>query len=164
MRDLISEMRVVQLHPILREDCKDIVEKVEKGFPNNLAIRIVQGYRTVKEQNDLYKIGRSLPGKIVTKAKGGSSYHNYGLAVDFAIITDKKLISWDIRKDNDKDGTADWLEVVYAFEDQGWDWGGKWHSIKDYPHLQKTFGYTWQDLFRKYKDKDFLPGTRYLNL
>jgi peptidoglycan L-alanyl-D-glutamate endopeptidase CwlK len=116
----------------------------------------VQGLRTIDEQNALYAQGRTKPGSIVTNAKGGSSFHNYGLAIDFAILTDKdgngsfEDLSWDIKRDNDKDGTADWLEVVKVFEAAGWSWGGKWSSIKDYPHLEKTFGYTWRQLLEKY--------------
>lgn len=42
------------------------------------------GTRTVQEQNDLYAQGRTKPGPIVTKAKGGESYHNFNVAADFA--------------------------------------------------------------------------------
>ncbi len=162
MRDKISEGRVALLHPSVRAEVKQLIEKAEEGFPPYMAVRIVQGLRTIKEQNDLYAQGRTKPGNIVTNAKGGSSFHNYGLAIDFAILTDKdgngtfEDLSWDIKKDNDKDGIADWLEVVKVFEAAGWSWGGKWASIKDYPHLEKTFGYTWRQLLEKHEKKDFV--------
>ena len=41
------------------------------------------GRRTMEEQAGLYAKGRTKPGKIVTKAKPGQSYHNYGLAFDW---------------------------------------------------------------------------------
>ena len=41
------------------------------------------GRRTMEEQAALYKIGRSVKGKIVTNARPGESYHNYGLAFDW---------------------------------------------------------------------------------
>jgi hypothetical protein len=42
------------------------------------------GRRTMEEQAALYAKGRTKqPGKIVTKAKPGQSYHNYGLAFDW---------------------------------------------------------------------------------
>ena len=162
MRDKISEGRVALLHPAVRAEVKQLIEKAESGFPPSMAVRIVQGLRTIKEQNDLYAQGRTKPGNVVTNAKGGSSFHNYGLAIDFAILTDKdgngsfEDLSWDIKKDNDKDGIADWLEVVKIFEAAGWSWGGKWATLKDYPHLQKTFGYTWQQLLEKHEKKDFV--------
>jgi peptidoglycan L-alanyl-D-glutamate endopeptidase CwlK len=160
MRDKVSEGRVALLHPTVRAEVKQLIEKAESGFPATMAVRIVQGLRTIAEQDALYAQGRTKPGPIVTKAKGGSSFHNYGLAIDFAILTDKdgngtfEDLSWDIKRDNDKDGVADWLEVVKVFEASGWEWGGKWSSIKDYPHLQKTFGFTWQQLFEKYNTSD----------
>jgi peptidoglycan L-alanyl-D-glutamate endopeptidase CwlK len=170
MRDKISIPRAALLHPAVRDEVVMLIDKVEAGFPPHIAVRIVQGLRTIAEQNALYAKGRTAPGSIVTNAKGGSSYHNYGLAIDFAILIDKDgngtydELSWDIKKDNDKDGVADWLEVVKVFEAAGWEWGGKWSSIKDYPHVQKTFGYRWQVLFTKYKSKDFIPGTEYVKV
>ena len=165
MRDKVSEARVALLHPAVRAEVKKLIEQAELGFPPSMAIRIVQGLRTIAEQDALYAQGRTKPGAIVTKAKGGSSFHNYGLAIDFAILTDTdgngtyNDLSWDIKRDNDKDGVADWLEVVKIFEAAGWTWGGKWASLKDYPHLQKTFGYTWQQLFEKVK-----RGEEYVSL
>lgn len=170
MRDKISITRAKLLHPAVRDEVVNLIDQVEKDLPSSIAVRIVQGLRTIDEQNELYAQGRTKPGNIVTKARGGSSYHNYGLALDFAILVDKDgngtfdEVSWDIKKDNDKDGTADWLEVVKVFEAAGWEWGGKWSSIKDYPHLQKTFGYKWQTLIERYNKKDFIPGTKYVRL
>jgi peptidoglycan L-alanyl-D-glutamate endopeptidase CwlK len=41
----------------------------------------------------LYAIGRTKPGKKVTKAKGGTSYHNYGLAFDIYPFINGKTYS-----------------------------------------------------------------------
>jgi len=165
MRDKVSEARVALLHPSIRAEVKRLIEQAEDGFPPSMAIRIVQGLRTIAEQDALYAQGRTKPGNKVTNAKGGSSFHNYGLAIDFAILTDTdgngsyNDLSWDIKRDNDKDGVADWLEVVKIFEAAGWEWGGKWATLTDNPHLQKTFGYTWQQLFEKVK-----RGEEYVSL
>jgi hypothetical protein len=29
-------------------------------------------------------------------------------------------------------------EIVKAFKEKGWSWGGDWKSLKDYQHFQKT--------------------------
>ena len=55
---------------------------------------VVQGRRTIAEQNSLYAQGRTAPGNIVTNAQGGSSAHNFGLAVDMVPIKDNTLW-WD---------------------------------------------------------------------
>ncbi|SVE43245.1 uncharacterized protein METZ01_LOCUS496099, partial [marine metagenome] len=44
---------------------------------------VVHTLRTYAEQDDLYEQGRTEPGKIVTNARGGKSWHNFGLAIDF---------------------------------------------------------------------------------
>lgn len=157
MRDKISEDRVLKLHPRIRTEVKELIEKAEMQFPPKIAIRIVQGYRSIQEQNDLYAIGRTKQGKKVTNAKGGSSFHNYGLAIDFALLYDKdgngtwETLSWDQVKDLDGDKIPDWKEVVKIFEAAGYEWGGRWATIVDAPHLQKTFGFKWQDLLARHE-------------
>lgn len=176
MRDAISEARVKKLHPKIRDEVKSLIEKAEQGFPINMAIRIVQGLRTIQEQNNLYALGRTKvnpdgktktrpKGNTVTKATGGKSFHNYGLAVDFAILHDKdengqyEELSWDTALDFDIDGVIDWHEVVKIFGAAGYEWGGDWRTFKDLPHIQKTFGYTWQQLLNK-----VVAGNEYVDI
>lgn len=170
MRDATSTPRANLLHPAVREEVIKLIDQVETGLPVNAKIRIVQGLRTKEEQDALFAQGRTKDGPIVTNARFGQSFHCYGTAIDFAIMYDKdsngsfEVLSWDENYDFDKDGVKDWQEVTDAFKVAGWEWGGDWHSIKDNPHLQKTFGYTWQQLLAKYKAADFIPGTEYVNL
>lgn len=161
MKDAPSIQRVRLLHPKIREEVSELIGKIE--INNSFAIRIVQGLRTIDEQNALYAQGRTKPGQIVTNARGGSSYHNYGLAIDFCLLYNGK-ISWDTNLDEDKDGVKDWQEVVTMFKNNGFSWGGDWKSIVDQPHLEKTFGYNWRTLLDKYNKKDFIPGTQYVNI
>lgn len=59
----------------------------EKGFN----FEIVQGLRTASQQLAIYRQGRDTPGKIITKAKPGQSYHEYGFAVDvYPFINNKR--------------------------------------------------------------------------
>lgn len=170
MRDAFSVSKVKLLHPKVRDEVTALLDKAEAGFPETVKVRIVQGLRTIDEQNGLYALGRTKPGHIVTNAKGGSSYHNYGLAIDFAILYDKdgngqfEALSWDINYDFDKDGVKDWQEVVTVFKEGGWSWGGDWNSLKDNPHFEKTFGHNWRNLLAMYNTKDFIPGTEYVNI
>ena len=163
--DKVTEDRIKLLHPKVRDEVTLIVNEIEKALNGRAQIRIVQGLRTIPEQDALYAQGRTKPGKIVTNARGGSSFHNYGLAVDFALLIDGKTISWDTKADWDGDKLADWMEVVVIFKKYGWTWGGNFRSMKDYPHFEKAFGYSIGDLRIKYNKKDFMKGSDvYLNL
>lgn len=162
IRDKISIARINALHPKVRNEVYNAILRIEAGFPKTVAIRIVQGLRTFDEQNALYAQGRrGVKGEgIVTNARGGQSYHNYGLAFDFAILYDKdnngtyEELSWSLLTDFDRDGQADWMEVVKVIESiPGWAWGGRWTSIKDNPHFEKTYGFKVSQLLAKVNAK-----------
>ena len=159
MRDKISFDRAQLLHPAVRQEVIDCIEKAETGLSCN--VRIVQGLRTIEQQDAIYAQGRTKPGQIVTKAKGGHSYHNYGLAIDFALIYNGKELSWDTAKDGDKDGVKDWMEVIEVFKNKGWKWGNSWG---DAPHLEKAFGHSIADLLNRYHTGNFIPGTKYVQI
>lgn len=181
MRDKVSVSRVQLLHPKIREEVKTLIEAAESKFPTWIGVRIVQGLRTIEEQDGLYALGRTKVnpdgksakkplGNIVTNARGGSSNHNYGLAIDFALLIDKDKngtwdeVSWSLVQDLDKDGKKDWMEVVDTFKAAGYQWGGDWSSFKDYPHLEKVFGLSITQLKAKVQKKDYIPGTKYVNI
>lgn len=135
--DAISVQRIQKLHPIVKTEALQIALGL---WDSGVHLRVTHTLRTWEEQNALYAIGRKSPGKVVTNAKAGQSYHNYGLALDFCIIDDKGRASWSRGDDFNGDAMPDWMQVVGAFKAKGWEWGGDWKSFKDYPHLQKTFG------------------------
>ncbi|RZK45996.1 MAG: M15 family peptidase [Pedobacter sp.] len=179
--DSVSLERIKSLHPKLRDEAKVILEEVEKTLTGKAMCRFTFTLRSWEEQDGLYALGRTKAnpdgktakkplGNIVTNAKAGDSFHNYGLAVDIALVIDTDgdgkydKGSWDTKGDYDQDKKADWMEVVAIFKKHGWEWGGDWTSFKDMPHFQKAFGHTLKDLKAKYAKKDFIPGTTYLNL
>jgi peptidoglycan LD-endopeptidase CwlK len=172
MRDAkVSLPRAMQLHPAIRKVVIDTITAIETAsLPANVCIRIVQGLRTIDEQNGLFAQGRTKPGAIVTNARGGRSFHNYGLAFDFVLMYDKdsngtfEALSWNTDYDFDKDGKKDWQEVVGVFKSLGYTWGGDFKNIPDSPHLEKTFGYSWQELLAKYNSRNFISGTQYVKL
>ncbi len=151
MNDQLSTTRIKLLHPAIREDAEKFITESENTF--DITLRIIQGLRTIEEQDALYAIGRNKPGKRVTNAKGGSSYHNYGLAIDLVEM---------------KGGQPNWnfeYEIIVPIaEKYGFFWGGNFKSIIDRPHFEKTFGHGWRDLLAKVNNKDFIPETKYVNL
>lgn len=140
MRDKISEQRCALLHPKARDVFKAFVEECESTY--DVTLRIVQGLRTIAEQDALYAQGRTLPGKIVTNAKGGSSYHNYGLAIDLAQL-DGKVINWNFPM----------VKLKPIAAKYNLTWGGDFKSIKDAPHFELTFGRNWKEFLQLHKEK-----------
>lgn len=164
--DNVTQKRIQLLHPKLRNEITFLINQANAQLITHSEVRIVEALRTFDEQNALYAQGRTKPGKKVTQAKGGQSFHNYGVAFDFALLIDDKEISWDIKKDWDGDKIADWMELVNVFRRAGWEWGGTW-KFQDNPHLQKTFGLGWKDMLQKYNSGDTFTDTNglvYINL
>jgi len=160
MKDPVSIDRIKLLHPLLREEMTEIFDEIHSALTGKAICRLSHTTRTFKEQDDLFAIGRSKPGTVRTWAKGGQSYHNYGLAVDICLLKDKdgngtfESASWETDVDFDGDGLADWREVVEIFMRYGWEWGGNWSKPKtDNPHFQKTFGVSVSELLKRYNEK-----------
>jgi peptidoglycan L-alanyl-D-glutamate endopeptidase CwlK len=130
--DKITLERIKLLHPALREEAGKIYADICAAMPEGVVCRFTHTLRTFAEQDALHAIGRSKPGKVVTNAKGGQSFHNYGLAIDFVLLVNGQ-VSWAIDKN--------WLAVISIFESYGWESGHHW-KFKDSPHVQKTFGKT----------------------
>lgn len=153
--DKVSYDRIEKLHPLVRDEVKEIFDYINTNIlTGNAKFRIAQGLRTFEEQATLYAQGRTVKGAKVTNAKAGYSYHNYGLAIDIVLMVDVnkdgvyESASWDRLKDFDGDKLADWMEVINYFKSKGWEWGGDWKTSKDYPHVEKFFGYDEKDLLK----------------
>lgn len=87
---------------------------------------LVEGYRSPARQAELSAAGKA------TRAKAGQSCHQYGLAVDSAILKDGKL-QWNMNDRWVKDGYFLYGDLA---EQAGLTWGGNWRSIKDYVHVE----------------------------
>lgn len=157
--DKVTLERIQFLHPKLRDETTKIYAEICEALKGKAICRFAYTLRSFAEQDALYAQGRTKPGSIVTWAKGGQSFHNYGLAVDIVLLKDTngdgtfETASWETDHDFDGDGIADWTEIVHIFTRYGWEWGGNWNKPKqDTPHFQKTFGYSisqLQDLHTK---------------
>ena len=160
--DKITIDRIATLHPKIRQKVLDAYTYANnKLLGKGVRLRFAYTTRTIEEQDELYAQGRTKlydsNGKRlgrVTQAKGGQSIHNYHLAFDIVLILDKDLdgkfesATYEML-DFDKDGKADWLEVVEYFKSLGFTWGGDW-DFKDKPHFEMPFGHTWRTLKTKY--------------
>lgn len=136
---------VAGLHPAVIEKKNELVRETKKI---GISIVITQGFRSHEEQDRLYEQGRKTEGRVVTNARGGESYHNYGLAIDFALRGKDGEVLWDLEYDGNGNGKSDWMEVVGIAKSIGFEWGGDWEDFPDYPHLQLSFGLSLADLQR----------------
>jgi peptidoglycan L-alanyl-D-glutamate endopeptidase CwlK len=89
---------------------------------------VVQGRRTIAEQNALYAKGRTAGGSVVTNAKGGSSPHNFGLAVDMVPIINGAL-GWNYHD-------RGFQQAADIAKDMGLMPGYYFHSIHDPDHFE----------------------------
>lgn len=125
---------VSQLHPELQKKVEQLKMLCQK---NGITIGISECVRTVAEQDALYAKGRTMPGKIVTKAKGNtySSMHQWGVAFDFYLKMD---VDGDGSTSDDafNNSTGLYDKVGKIGQSIGLEWGGSWKSIKDRPHFQ----------------------------
>lgn len=123
----ISEARLQAVHPKLAERVRSMSELLQG---ENIVIQITQGYRSWAEQDALYQQGRTTPGKIVTNAKPGHSWHNFGLAVDVAPF-DGGIPDWNVNH-------PAWKRIVAVGESVGLVSGSTWRTFPDWPHFQYT--------------------------
>lgn len=166
MFDEISNKRIEKLHPKIRKEVGALLQNAEYVIDDNLKIRVVQGLRTIEEQNSLYAQGRTKPGVIVTNAKGGSSFHNYGLAIDICFLWKQGDSSYKYDEQKSWLIGPNFMKIVKVFKDAGYKWGGDWKSIKDNPHFEKDIvGLGWRELHRRYKIGNTFEqdGIKYVN-
>lgn len=113
------------LHPWLDYKLGLLLKECAKA---GIYLIITEGFRTKKYQDALYAKGRTMPGDIVTNAKGSSysSQHMWGVAFDIAINDSKRL--YDV-------GLIEGVAKIAKSDRVGLGWGGDWKSFPDMPHF-----------------------------
>jgi len=90
----------------------------------------LSGHRPVEEQDTLFQQGRTAPGPIVTKARGGQSTHNYHIAADFC--KDKDVARAGLQPAWDR---PSYLVLAEEAEKLDLEAGYYW-KFEDNPHVQ----------------------------
>lgn len=117
------------LTPQVQLKAEQFIHSCEKA---GIEILVYCTYRSKEEQDELYKIGRTLPGKIVTNARGGESFHNYRVAFDWVPVHHGKPL-WN---DNGL-----YTRAGIIAEGLGLEWSGRWSGkLKEMAHCQYTEG------------------------
>lgn len=122
-------------------------QKQVRGWVNEMVTSRIEpliycGRRTMEEQAALYAKGRTAGGKIVTKARPGESYHNYGLAFDWVPLkktaknSDLWVANWD---DETAFKLGEHVGLSFGLVGISWETG----------HLQTSLYKSWRDIPRE---------------
>jgi peptidoglycan L-alanyl-D-glutamate endopeptidase CwlK len=118
-----SERNIATLLPEVRPLARALVQRAAQ---DGIQVKVISGTRSYAEQDALYAQGRTAPGMIVTKARGGESNHNFGIAFDVGIFEGTKYL----------ENSPRYMAVGAIGIDLGLEWGGSWESFADQPHFQ----------------------------
>jgi peptidoglycan LD-endopeptidase CwlK len=141
-----SKPRLANVHHQVKSAAEELICQ---AHAQGILVLITQGLRTNEQQAEIYAQGRTKPGNIVSYAKPGYSYHNYGLAVDYCLLDANGKAVWAV--------TDQWSQVAQIAKSLGFEWGGDWTDFKDYPHLQMTFGLSIRQLLAGQRPKSPVP-------
>lgn len=130
---MINSRSLSDLNPKVAALCSAFINKCKE---QNIDVLITSTYRDAESQNALYAQGRTLPGKKVTNAKAGQSFHNWKVAFDFVPIVNGKAMWAD---------TALFTKCGEIAESVGLEWAGRWKTFKELAHCQYTGGLTLHD-------------------
>ena len=128
---MINSRDLNELLPQVKSRVENFIEACKLA---GIDILVTSTYRDNESQNALYEQGRTTPGKIVTNARSGDSFHNHRCAVDVVPLVSGKP---------DWDGSHPvWAEVGRLGQENGLEWAGNWEHFKELAHFQYTDGLT----------------------
>ncbi len=116
------------LHPKAREKA---LQWIDACKAQDIDVLVYCTYRSAAEQDDLYRIGREIPGKRVTNAKGGQSMHQYRVAWDAVPLIGGKP-AWS--------NSELYRRMGEIAESLGIEWAGRWKSMRETAHFQYVEG------------------------
>lgn len=129
----ISELNAERLAR-LTPDVRALSERhIKACAAEGITLLVTQTLRGMDEQAALYAMGRTAPGRKVTNAKPGYSWHNFGRAYDVAVV---------------RGGNIAWSGPEYARSGEigrglGLVWGGGFKGLKgDLGHFEYHPGLT----------------------
>lgn len=121
--DLLLPVKIRALDLI--HDCKAL----------GIDLVVTSTWRDFEAQDALYAQGRTAPGKIVTNARAGQSYHNWRVALDVVPLRAGKPV-WNTTGAD----AGLWEQIGKTGESLGLEWAGRWVRFREYPHFQYTGG------------------------
>lgn len=92
LTDQIQEELLKGLKPKAAKLARQLMAEAKQ---RDIDLRILSGFRSAKEQDELYEQGRTKPGIKLTNARGGFSISNTGLAFDVGIFRNGRFVNDD---------------------------------------------------------------------
>lgn len=129
---MINSRKIYDLRPKVAQMC--VMHKARCEMELGIELLITSTLRDGEAQDALYAQGRTAPGNIVTAARAGESFHNYGLAYDVVPVRNGKPV-WD-------GSDPLWAEVGRIGRECGLEWAGDWQHFRELAHFQYTAGLT----------------------
>ena len=141
---MINSRSIDELHPIVAAKCREFLGACAA---EGLDVIITSTYRDRDSQAALYAQGRTTPGRRVTNAKPGQSWHNWRCAFDFVPVVSGKAAWTDLEA---------FKRCGEIAESCGLEWAGRWKSFTELAHCQFTGGLTIADFQagKKIKEAD----------
>lgn len=131
---MINSRDLNELLPIVQHKAVCFVAACKSA---GIDVLITSTYRDHESQDALYAQGRTKPGRVVTNARGGQSFHNFRVAFDFVPMRHGKP-QWD--------DDALLLSCGVIGEACGLEWAGRWQAFAERLHMQYAGGLSLADL------------------
>jgi peptidoglycan L-alanyl-D-glutamate endopeptidase CwlK len=134
---MINSRSLDDLNPLVAAKAHALLARCQA---DGIDLLVTSTYRDAASQAALYAQGRTAPGRIVTNAPPGQSFHNWRVAFDVVPLRHGKPI-WDMAGEN---GVL-WQQVGALGEAVGLEWAGRWKRFRELAHFQFTGGLTLAD-------------------
>jgi peptidoglycan L-alanyl-D-glutamate endopeptidase CwlK len=130
------------LNDLEPETRKRAIAFLEEAKKRGYRVLVTSTFRSADSQNELYAQGRTKPGRKVTNAKAGYSWHNFRMAFDLVPLTENGKADWNNLKA--------FRELGALGKTFGLEWGGDWSKFPDMPHFQFVSAHTLEDARKKF--------------
>lgn len=133
----MASRSLADLDPLFRPHAQALLARAAgAGIPLTVTCTL----RSPAEQAALYAQGRTAPGPVVTNAKPGFSFHNFGLALD--VVPDRLLAlpDWGDMPAQRAATELVWQRLGAIGRALGLRWGGDFAALPDRPHFEWSGG------------------------
>lgn len=132
---MINSRKLDDLTPDTRAKAEAFLAACEA---EGIDLLVTSTYRDHDSQAAIYAQGRTKPGKIVTNARPGWSWHNWRCALDVVPLRGGKPV-WGTSGPD----AALWRRIGELGEAAGLEWAGRWTGLlREMAHFQNSQGMT----------------------